>query len=216
MTPILPPLPSLRCLARRLAAACAATATREPAGAIGPRTLFVLLYAGAVGCGGRWCRPSQVSDEQALRPSDAERVRWADASARPGHAPAGRRWYAENTRESVRAVLHELLVMGAVVLRPELPAQSAAPRWALDPAFAGYLTAPPPLAGAALAAWLATRGHPAQRDAATERLAAALQQAIGAADAFLAIRSDHPASAPVRAATGAARDAVRALAGPRP
>lgn len=214
MSPALPPLPTLHQLDARLADACAATGTPLP-GRIAARTLFVLLYAGAVGGTGRWLRPAQVvrmTDEQARLRSDAERVRWADAAARPGHQPAGRRWYAENTRESVREVLSgTLLAMGAVVLRPGLPAQSAAPRWALDPAFAEFLSAHGSSTPVALVAWLAARAAQEPRDASADRLAEVLLRAARAADAFLAACPGHPAGPAVRAAAGAARAAGLAL-----
>ena len=220
MSHALPPLPTLHDLDARLADACGATGTPPPGGGIAARTLFVLLYAGAVAGADRWIRPSQVArmtDEQARLGSDAERTRWADVASRPGHAPAGRRWYAENTRESVRAVLSGvLLAMGAVVLRPALAAQSAAPRWALDPAFARYLTAPASEAPAALAAWLAARTAPGPQDVPAERLAALLRRAAGAAESFLAVRPDHPAGAFLRATAEAARAAGLALSPARP
>ncbi|HEX8696979.1 MAG TPA: hypothetical protein VF746_31465 [Longimicrobium sp.] len=220
MSRALPPLPTLHDLDARLADACAATATLPPGGGIAVRTLFVLLYAGAVAGAERWIRPTQVArmtDEQARLGSDAERTRWAEAAARPGHAPEGRRWYAENTRESVRGVLNDtLLAMGAVVLRPALAAQSAAPRWALDPAFARYLTAPTSEAPAALAAWLAARAAPRPPDDSAERLAVLLRRAAGAAESFLGKRQDHPAGASLRGAVEAARAAGLALSSARP
>ena len=215
MSTVLPPLPTLGTLVARLDVACTATGTPRPTGGIAARTLFVLLYAGAVSGTGRWIRPAQVvrmTGEQARLGSDEERARWAEAASRPGYQPAGRRWYAENTRESVREVLRgPLLEMGAVVLRGALAAQSAAPRWALDPAFAAFLAAPGAEAPASLAAWLATRTSTPPRDRSAEQLAAVLRRAAGAAESFLARCPAHPAARSVRSAVRAAAAAAAAL-----
>jgi len=74
--------------------------TREMAGS----TVFAMLYVGAVE-GGRYLSPKQVyrmSDEQAAMTSNASRIEYADDSERPGFAPRGRAWYADNSREPIR------------------------------------------------------------------------------------------------------------------
>src|SRR5438105_142780 len=72
------------------------------------RSLFVFLYAFAVeGVTGQRIRPAMVttmSDEQALKTSVDERLRWWELASRPRSPQqviAGR-WYAENTREPIR------------------------------------------------------------------------------------------------------------------
>jgi hypothetical protein len=211
--PPLPPLPPLAVLEERTVTACAAAGAPLPVRAIAARTVFVMLYAGAVAGTSRWIRPAQVvrmSDAQAARCSAAERHAWLAASAGPGYEPPGRRWYAENTRESVRTVLREcLLRIGAVVERPGLPPSSAAPRWALDPAFVRLLTAPVQDGAAALLAWRAER-HPASAAPALERLVLSFRRAAAEADAYLA-RPGGAADAAVRAAADALRSALDGL-----
>ena len=170
------------------------------------RTHYVLLYAGAVDGTGRWLRPIQVvrmTDEQAALTTTADRLAWAYESARAGHVPLGRPWYADNTRESVREVLTDVfLPLGAVVERKGLAATSPAPRWALHPAFAVFATAEPDRAASALNEWLSHRAGPTAEEVAAHRLAATLTRTARAAEAFArAFPSAH--------AAGAARDAAR-------
>jgi hypothetical protein len=216
MATALPPLLSMACLEQRLAAACAAAGMRPPGCAVTARTVFVMLYAGAVAGTGRWIRPAQVvrmSHPQAVLRTNEDRLAWADASLAPGYEPPGRRWYAENTRESVRAVLRDpLLRVGAVAERTGLSPSSAAPRWALDPAFAEVLTAPADRVEAALAAWAGARRPAAHEGTRTAHLAALFRRAAAEAEAFLGAGAGHPAEAAVRGAAGALHSALAALA----
>jgi hypothetical protein len=128
---LLPALVPLDAVAARLGHACHVAGVEVPP-TMGARTLFALLYAGAVeGCD-RWLRPAQVvrmSDAQAARTGDGERLAWAATSGERGFVPEGQRWYAENTRESVREVLRGLCALGTVVERRGLAARSPLPRW---------------------------------------------------------------------------------------
>lgn len=130
--------------------------TRE----IAAKTVFAMLYVGAVHGTGCWLRPDQVTrmtDGQAARSRDEERMAWREASLRPVTDPIIGRWYAANTRESIRdETLREGLIRtGAVRERGGLPTTSPAPRYALDPDFAALFD--PGLAAegldAAIAAW---------------------------------------------------------------
>ena len=167
-------MPALAAIEERLRMAAAAVDLRPAPSAIAARTVYALLYAGAVAGAGRWLRPNQVvrmTDEQARDTTAPARFWWAEASSRAGFSPSGRRWYAENTRESVRLVLAgPLLRAGAVVERPGLSKSSPAPRWALDAAFAAFLCALDTSAAAALGAWLRERGCQPVADAAPARL----------------------------------------------
>lgn len=72
---------------------------------IAAKTIFVMLYAGAVEGADRWIRPDQVTrmtDEQAALSDDDARHAWAKASITPSKADVPGRWYAVNTRESIR------------------------------------------------------------------------------------------------------------------
>jgi hypothetical protein len=112
--------------------------TRE----IAARTVFVMLYVGAVEGTGRWLRPDQITkmtNTQAAMTGDNERLSWAEESLIPGKMKdvAGR-WYAPNTREPIRdeTLRSGLILTGAVVERSGLPTTSAKPRYALSRDFA--------------------------------------------------------------------------------
>ncbi len=103
------------------------------------RTIWVMLYAGAVRGNDRWIRPSQVTDmgrAQARRVAAEERDAWyrLTLSARKAR-PA---WYAPNSREPIRdeTLRQGLVPTGAVIDRPDLPTTSSLPRYALDAQFA--------------------------------------------------------------------------------
>lgn len=111
--------------------------TREMAA----RTVFVMLYIGAVEGEESWLAPKQVflmSDQQASLQSEQERLVYREEAAKPRYQSAGRRWYADNTREPIRdETLKEGLVqVGAVVTRPDVPTTSPLGRYALAAAFA--------------------------------------------------------------------------------
>lgn len=111
--------------------------TRE----IAAKTIFVLLYVGAIDGTGRWLRPDQVTrmtDVQATLADDDARESWLEASLRPAAGHIEGRWYAANTREPIRdETLREGLVhLGAVKERDNIPTTSPRPRYALTMDFA--------------------------------------------------------------------------------
>lgn len=124
--------------------------TREMAAS----TVFTMLYIGAIEGSGRYLAPKHVyrmTEAQARKPWDEERLAYADNALRPGfHAP-GERWYADNTREPIRdETLREgLLGVGAVIQRTDLPTTSSKPRYALKASFAALFD--PTLTGEPLA-----------------------------------------------------------------
>ena len=108
---------------------------------IAAKTIFVMLYAGAVEGAGRWVRPDQVTrmtDAQALLTSQRRREQWIKDSMKPNKADVPGRWYAGNTRESIRddTIRYALIENGAVVEREGLATTSPAPRYALQVDFA--------------------------------------------------------------------------------
>jgi len=108
---------------------------------IAAKTVFVMLYVGAVEGADRWLRPDQVTrmtDAQAAQTADAVRNAWALDSLRSSKGETPGRWYAGNTRESIRddTIRTGLVANGAVVERQGLPTTSPAPRYALQAAFA--------------------------------------------------------------------------------
>ena len=110
--------------------------TRE----IAAKTVFVMLYVGAVEGTGCWLRPDQVTrmpDAPAALAEDQDRQAWLAESMRPAAGYIEGRWYAANTREPIRdETLREGLVrMGAVKEREGLPTTSPRPRYALTEEF---------------------------------------------------------------------------------
>jgi hypothetical protein len=111
---------------------------------ISAKTIFVMLYAGAVEGADRWIRPDQVSrmtDEQAGLADDAARDAWVKVAMKPSKADVPGRWYAVNTRESIRddTIRYALIQNGAVVERPGLSTTSPKGRYALQAEFADLL-----------------------------------------------------------------------------
>ena len=111
--------------------------TREMAA----KTVFVMLYIGAVEGTGRWLRPDQVTrmtDAQAALASDGEREDWFQQSMWPAAGNIEGRWYAANTREPIRdeTLRGGLIQTGAVSERKGLPTTSPRPRYALSRSFA--------------------------------------------------------------------------------
>lgn len=123
--------------------------TRE----IAAKTVFVMLYVGAIDGGDRYLRPDQVTrmtDAQAKKMNEGARADWAKRSMRKG-GDIRSRWYAVNTREPIRdETLRDGLVRtGAATVRKDLPTTSSAPRYALTRSFAALFD--PALTGDSLA-----------------------------------------------------------------
>lgn len=108
---------------------------------IAAKTIFVMLYAGAIEGSDCWLRPDQVTrmtDRQALRTDSAARLKWAKDSVRSDNRQIPRRWYAVNTRESIRddTIRYSLIPNGCVIERPGLTTTSPSGRYALQAEFA--------------------------------------------------------------------------------
>ena len=106
--------------------------TRE----IAAKTVFVMMYIGAMEGSDHWIRSDQVTrmtDAQATSTSVADRETWREESLRPASGSIEGRWYAVNTREPIRdETLREGLVrIGAVIEREGIPTTSPLPRYAL-------------------------------------------------------------------------------------
>jgi hypothetical protein len=130
-------------------------------------TVFVMLYVGSIEGSGHFLAPRQIyrmTETQARRIEDRDRVRYAEASRKPGFNPKGRRWYLDNTREPIRdeTLRDGLVVVGAVVVRLGIPTTSGHPRYALQASFAALFD--PGLQGHAFdeaaAAWRRDRLSP--------------------------------------------------------
>jgi hypothetical protein len=108
---------------------------------IAVKTLFVMLYLDAVEGTEYWVRPDQVTrmtDEQAALTADADRQTWQKESLLPARESIPGRWYAGNTRESIRdeTLRKGLLSLGAATEREGLPTTSSKGRYVLTPGFA--------------------------------------------------------------------------------
>lgn len=108
---------------------------------IAAKTVFVMLYVGAVEGRDSWIRPDQVTrmtDAQAAQGADAERVAWIKESTKNSKGEIPGRWYAVNTRESIRddTIRAGFIANGVVVEREGLATTSPAPRYALAKEFA--------------------------------------------------------------------------------
>ena len=111
--------------------------TRE----IAAKTVFVMMYVGAIEGSDHWIRPDQVTrmtDAQATSTSDVDREAWREESLRPAAGSIEGRWYAVNTREPIRdETLREGLIRtGAVMELQGIPTTSPRPRYALKAGFA--------------------------------------------------------------------------------
>lgn len=105
------------------------------------QVVFVFLYGGMVEALGPLFRPSLVylfTNEQAARVTDEERRAWLASALKPGHRLGGTRWYADNSRESIRddLIKNRLLSMGIVGRVEGIPTTSSKPVYFLQAAFA--------------------------------------------------------------------------------
>lgn len=111
------------------------------------KTIFTMIYAGAIENSGRWIRPDQVTkmtNAQARKADFASRESWSVASVSPGKmSHVAGRWYSVNTREPIRdeTLRNGLVPAGAVIERKNLPTTSSAPRYALSKSFYELLVA---------------------------------------------------------------------------
>jgi len=125
---------------------------------IAAKTIFVMLYAGAVEGRESWIRPNQVTrmtDRQSGKRDAASRKAWVERSLRPGRRTAPGRWYADNTREPIRdeTIRLGLMQVDAVYEREGLPTTSAVPRYALRRDFVDLFTCPKKELLKAVEAW---------------------------------------------------------------
>lgn len=110
-------------------------------GRMAAHVVFVFLYGGFIENSGRLLRPSLVyffTAEQAARITSADRLAWLASAFRPGFRPSGKRWYADNSRESIRDDLmrSRLLAMGIIGRKEGVATTSSAPVHFLRAAFA--------------------------------------------------------------------------------
>ncbi|HSR49752.1 MAG TPA: BsuBI/PstI family type II restriction endonuclease [Acidobacteriota bacterium] len=144
--PSLPPLPSWREIHERLHVVFPKGCPNRAhcVWEISARTVFVMLYVGAVESHDTWVRPNQVTrmtDAQSRKRDDASRLNWVESSLESSKGEIPGRWYADNTRESIRddTIRYALIPNGAVIEREGLAPTSPKPRYALASGFAELL-----------------------------------------------------------------------------
>ncbi len=104
------------------------------------KTIFAMLYVGAIEGSNGWLAPKHVyrlSDTQARMQTEDARRGFGQAAMRPGFVPKRGRWYADNSRESIRdeTLKEGLVALGAVVVRPGIATTSGQPRYAMKADF---------------------------------------------------------------------------------
>lgn len=121
-------------------------------------TIFVAIYVGAIEGNDQQFGPKHVyrmTHEQSALQSEEDRRAYVVSIAKPGRTISGKRWYEDNTRESIRdETLREgLVAIGAVMERTDVPTTSSRPRYALKAPFAALFD--PALEGDALVSAIA-------------------------------------------------------------
>ena len=102
--------------------------------------VFVLLYINAVEGSGQFLGPKHVycmSNEQADQSDEMQRAFYGENCYKRSFTPVGTRWYADNTRESIRddTIREGLIMVGAVGAREDLPTTSSLPRYFMKSGF---------------------------------------------------------------------------------
>ena len=114
--------------------------TREMAA----RTVFVMLYVGAVEGSGVWLGPKHVyrmGIAQSERRDDGDRAAYLVAVEKRDFRTPEDRWFQDNTREPIRdeTLGDGLVQVGAVIQRTGIPTTSSKGRYALQVQFAALL-----------------------------------------------------------------------------
>jgi hypothetical protein len=152
---------------------------------ISARTIFVMLYVGAVEGSAIWMRPDQVgrmTGAQSRQTDDAARRAWEKESRMASKGDIPGRWFAVNLRESIRddTIRFALIPNGAVVEREGLATTSPAPRYALKVSFAALFD--PSLTGKNLSDAVETWRSDNLSAGALARIAIRRQGAAGGGD----------------------------------
>lgn len=104
-------------------------------------TIYVMLYIGAIEDNDIFLGPQHVykmTIKQSRMTDDDSRSKYASEIIKPGSRASGKRWYADNTRESIRdeTLRDGLVPLGGVLTKPGIPPTSMKPRYALKKEFA--------------------------------------------------------------------------------
>ena len=102
--------------------------------------VFVSLYINASEGSDQYLGPKHVycmSDQQAKLSKEKQRINYGAGCYKRTFTPIGNRWYADNTRESIRddTIREGLIMVGAVGAKEGLPTTSSKPRYFLKSGF---------------------------------------------------------------------------------
>ena len=155
---------------------------------IAAKTVFLMIYIGAVETQDTWLRPDQVTrmtDEQAGRTDEDSRKAWRKESLKSSKGEIPGRWYAVNTRESIRddTIRVGFIANGVVVERTGLATSSPAPRYAVKASFAALFN--PTLEDTRLKEAIAAWQHENLTPGALARITMVLQGAVAGGDHVL-------------------------------
>lgn len=108
-------------------------------GDMAARTVFVMLYIGAVEGSDQWVQPAHIynmSDLQAAKIDNQSRLNWAKKRKWPEEIINP--WYKNTTRESIRdeTILLGFVPLNACVIEPSIETTQGFPRYGLKHAFA--------------------------------------------------------------------------------
>ena len=187
------------------------------------RTVFVMLYIGAIEDNDQWLRPNQVTrmtDSQSQITDASSRREWLSQSMRPSSGDIEGRWHAQDTRESIRdeTLRNGLIRLGAVKVRPNIPTTSSLPRYALTREFAALFD--PGLTGnqleSAIAEWQQANltSQALARVAVISRVAAATQDRVLVTLPNGEVRSMSPGNSSIMSKAVAEDFAIRFLNDP--
>ncbi|MCK9377007.1 MAG: hypothetical protein M0P73_12735 [Syntrophobacterales bacterium] len=139
----LPLLPSVEEVSRRLKLIFQETFPDRSilVGTMAARVIYVFLYGGFIEGQGRFLRPSHIyffTEDQAGKTTNVDRKLWLLMATRPGYRPEGKRWYADNSRETIRddLIRNQLLRLGISQKLPGYPPTSSLPIHYLSSDFA--------------------------------------------------------------------------------
>jgi hypothetical protein len=107
---------------------------------IAAKTVFTMLYVGAIEDWGIFCSPQHVyrmTEEQSHKMEQADRTEYYRCVLDRNCKIEGSRWYQDNTRESIRdeTLRDGLVEIGAAVVNQSIPTTSSKPRYALKKDF---------------------------------------------------------------------------------
>lgn len=108
---------------------------------IAVRTIFVMLYIDAIEGQGVWMAPKHIykfTEQQTDLQSESERKDYQIECVKPKYEPKGYRWYADNSRESIRdeTLKDGFVSKGVIVVDPSVSTTSSKGRYALRDHFA--------------------------------------------------------------------------------